>query len=90
MNAARRHGAAKQEKGATITRWVTVAIVNDEIDAHLKQGMLQEVGVTCVVESSIFRPRSVVPIFSRFKLNVPEEHEALARQALDEMEQTDA
>ena len=50
--------------------WITVAVVSDEIDANLKKGFLEDVGIRCIIEPSIFRPRSVVPIFNQFKINV--------------------
>ena len=50
--------------------WVTLVTTNDEVDVHLKKGLLEESGIACIVESSIYRPRSVAPLYNQFKLNV--------------------
>lgn len=62
--------------------WVTVVTVHDEIDANLKKGFLEDAGIRCVVESIIFRPRSVVPLYNQFKVNVPKGDAQMARQVL--------
>ena len=67
--------------------WITVAVVSDEIDANLKKGFLEDVGIRCIIEPSIFRPRSVVPIFNQFKINVLKEELELAKQILAELKE---
>ena len=67
--------------------WVTVVTVSDEIDANLKKGFLEDVGIKCVIEASIFRPRSVVPLFNQFKINVPKEKLEAAKQVLAEIKE---
>lgn len=61
-------------------------MTNDEIDANLKKGLFENSGIECVLESSIYRPRSVAPVYNQFKLNVPEEKEDEAREILEELE----
>ena len=67
--------------------WITVVIVSDEIDANLKKGFLEDVGIRCIVEPSIFRPRSVIPIFNQFKINVLKEELEAAKQVLAELKE---
>lgn len=67
-------------------KWVTVTEVADEIDAHLIKGLLEESGIRCVIEASIYRPRSVAPIHNIIKLNVPADQFNQAKKILLEIE----
>jgi len=66
-------------------KWVTLLTTNDEITANLKQGLLEQVGITCVIEPSVYRPRSVAPLYSEFKLNVPAKDADLGRKVLSDL-----
>jgi len=66
--------------------WVVVHISNDEIEANLKKGILEGEGINCVIESSIYRPRAIVPLFNEFKLYVPGVQADQAKEILKEMD----
>ena len=67
------------------TKWETVETVLSEIEANIIQGYLESSGVDCVVEPSVYRPRSEVPLYSRYKINVPEAEVEKAREVLAEI-----
>ena len=62
--------------------WVTVYITGDEVDAQLKKGLLETAGIECIIEASIYRPRSVTPLFNRIALNVRKENEREAGEII--------
>lgn len=66
--------------------WTTVYVTNDEVDANLKKGLFESAGIDCVVESSIYRPRSVAPVYNQFKLNVPADKAAEAKEIIEGLE----
>lgn len=68
------------------TGWTTVYVTNDEIDANLKKGLFENAGIDCVIESSIYRPRSVAPVYNQFKLNVPSDKAGEAKEIISELE----
>ena len=66
---------------------MTVKEVVDEIDANLIKGLLEESGILCVIEASIYRPRSVAPIHNIIKLKVPADQFDQAKKILLEIEE---
>jgi len=66
--------------------WVTVYETHDEIEARLKEGLLRQSGMECILEASIYRPRSVAPLYNRYKLNVKRAVVDDARAILAEIE----
>ncbi|MFC1704001.1 putative signal transducing protein [Candidatus Omnitrophota bacterium] len=71
-----------KKRDIQMAKWVTIHITSDEAEAYLIQGVLIEHGIECVMESSIYRPRVVVPLFNEFKLNVLEEHAQEAQEVI--------
>ncbi len=68
--------------------WVVVTEVVDEIDANLIKGLLEDSGIPCVIEASIFRPRSVAPVHNVIKLRVPPDQCDQAKKILSEIDQS--
>ena len=67
-----------------MAEWITLEVINDEAEAYLRKGILEGEGIECVIESIIYRPRAIVTLYNQFKLNVPKEYEARARDILKE------
>ena len=66
--------------------WIAIHITNDEVEVNLKKGVLEGEGINCVIETSIYRPRAVVPLFNEFKLYVPKSQASQAKGILEEMD----
>ena len=71
-------------------KWETIVVVNDEIDANLKKGFLEENGIPCVIEPTIFRPRSEVPFFNKFRIKVQGQNAQEAKEILSAVEGNNA
>lgn len=65
--------------------WVIVLSTSNEIDANRQKGYLEQEQIKCIMESSIFRPRSEVPLFSQYRLKVPPEQADAAKKILEEL-----
>ena len=65
--------------------WVNAFETNDEIDANLKKGLLEQAGISCMIEASIYRPRSIAPIYNQVKLYVRAEQLEAAQKILKDI-----
>lgn len=65
--------------------WAALAVTHDEVEARLKEGILKGEGIECIIEASIYRPRSVAPLYHQFKLMVRKDHLTQARTILSDI-----
>lgn len=72
-----------QPKSFSMSKWVTLMTVTDEVEAALKAGFLKEAGIECVIEPVAF---SAYPMASLFKINVAAEEFEQAKTVLSQLE----
>ena len=59
--------------------WVTVAVLQDEVDTALQEGLLKDNGIECHIHPSASHP---YPSVSKFKINVRRRDVDKARRIL--------